>query len=129
MSEADRFVERWAAIWREHDGEAWPDLLHEGGVLRNPLGEVGRDELPAYMAATVARIAEHTIAPLRWGQTADGVLIEWKMSGRLRSGEFEIRGADRFTLQGDRAVEGVAYFDPRPLIDGWERRRADRTRV
>jgi hypothetical protein len=117
MTDADRFVERWAAIWREHDGEAWPDLLHEGCVLRNPLGEVGRDDLPAYMAGTVARIAEHAITPLRWGQTADGVLIEWVMSGRLPSGEFEIRGADRFTLRGDKAIEGVAYFDPRPLIE------------
>jgi hypothetical protein len=36
----------------------------------------------------------------------------------LWNGEFEIHGADRFTLRDGKAVEGVAYFDPRPLIGG-----------
>jgi ketosteroid isomerase-like protein len=111
------FVERWTAIWREHDGEAWPQLLHPGAVLRNPLAELKRSDLPAYMAGLVASVVDHEIRPLRWGATEDGVLIEWIMSGRLHGTPFEIHGADRFTLRDGRADEGVAYFDPRPLMD------------
>ena len=115
-SEAASFVARWTAIWREHDGESWPDLLHDGCVLRNPIGEVKRQDLPAYMTSLVSGIEEHQIKPIRWGETADGVLIEWEMSGRLPGGAFEIHGADRFTLRDGRAVDGIAYFDPRPLL-------------
>ena len=120
MSEAERFVESWTAIWRDHDGDAWPDLLHAGATLVNPIGEVGREDLPAYMASIVSGIPDHCIEPLRWGETPDGVLIEWVMSGRLPGGEFEIRGADWFTLRDGRATEGAAYFDPRPLLDRQE---------
>jgi ketosteroid isomerase-like protein len=115
-NEAARFVARWEAIWHEHDGEAWPDLLHDGCVLRSPIGEVKREDLPAYMRRLVASIEEHRIKPLRWGETTDGVLIEWVMSGRIASAPFEIHGADRFTLRDGRALDGVAYFDPRPLL-------------
>jgi hypothetical protein len=114
--EAADFVQRWAAVWREHDGDAWPDLLHDECVLRNPIGAIKREDLPGYMSSLVSGIEEHQITPIRWGETTDGVLIEWVMSGRLPSGSFEICGADRFTLRDGRAVDGVAYFDPRPLL-------------
>jgi ketosteroid isomerase-like protein len=116
QADAAAFVEDWTAIWRDHDGERWPALLHEDGVLRNPLGEVRRGDLPGYMAGLVASIKEHEIRPLRWGQTEDGVLIEWVMSGVRAGVPFEIRGVDRFTLREGRALEGVAYFDPSPLL-------------
>jgi hypothetical protein len=93
-------------------------LLHAGAILRNPVGAVGRDDLPGYMANLVDGIPGHRIELLRWGETSDGVLIEWGMSGQLPDGEFEIHGADRFTLQNGKATEGVAYFDPRPMLDG-----------
>jgi ketosteroid isomerase-like protein len=118
LSEARRFVERWAAIWRAHDGERWPELLHEDGVLRNPLGQWTRSDLPAYMAALVSSIGDHRLEPLRWAATEDGVLIEWVMTGDAQGTPFEIYGVDRFSLRDGRVVEGVAYFDPRPLLAG-----------
>ena len=114
--QAAAFVERWSAIWRDHDGEGWPALLHAGATLRNPLGEIKRKDLPGYMANLVASIAEHEIRPLRWGATADGVLIEWVMTGKVQETPVKIHGSDRFSLRDGRADEGVAYFDPRPLI-------------
>jgi hypothetical protein len=117
MSEARAFVDRWSRIWADHDGPGWPQLLHEGGVLRNPLGEVARADLPGYMEALVAMAPDHRIAATRWGETPDGVLIEWVMTGTLPGGPVEIRGADRFTLRDGRATEGIAYFDPGPWVD------------
>lgn len=114
--DAASFVENWAAVWRDHDGERWPSLLHEDGVLRNPFGELSRADLPGYMAGLVAGIAHHRISPLRWGATSDGVLIEWLMTGRRGEAAIEIRGVDRFSLDDGRAIEGVAYFDPAPLL-------------
>jgi hypothetical protein len=115
--EVATFVERWTAIWRDHDGEGWPELLHEGAALRNPLAELKRSDLPGYMAGLVASIVDHEIRPLRWGASEDGVLIEWVMTGKVQGTPVEIHGADRFSLRDGRADEGIAYFDPRPLIE------------
>jgi len=104
-------------MWRDHDGDRWPSLLHEGGVLRNPFGELSREELPGYMAGLVAGIADHQIKPLSWGATADGVVIEWLMSGRIGATRLEVGGVDRFTLRDGLIVEGVAYFDPAPFLN------------
>lgn len=109
------FVENWSQVWRDHDADRWVNLLHADGVLRNPFGELKRDDLPGYMAGLVSGIADHAISPLAWGTTPDGVLIEWLMTGRLGERPLEVRGVDRFTLRDGRIVEGVAYFDPAPF--------------
>lgn len=75
MTAAD-FVDRWAAIWDRHDGDGWPALLAPGAELHNPLGTVGRDELPGYMKGLVESVPDHRLRPTRWGETQDGVLIE-----------------------------------------------------
>jgi hypothetical protein len=51
------------------------------------------------------------------GATADGVLIEWVATGTLPGGPIKLRGADRYTLRDGKVTEGVAYFDPRPVLD------------
>jgi ketosteroid isomerase-like protein len=112
MSEVKEFVEQWSRVWAAHDGDSWPQLVHEGCVLRNPLGAVARHDLPGYMANLVRAMPDHTLTATSWGETADGVLIEWVMT----AGGVEIAGADRFTLRDGRATDGVAYFDPTPMI-------------
>ena len=37
------------------------------------------------------------------------------MSASVRGQQVQWEGADRFTLKGDRAIYGVAYFDTLPL--------------
>jgi ketosteroid isomerase-like protein len=81
------------------------------------MGALGWADLPGYMAALLGSVEEHRITPLRWGATEDGVLIEWVMTGSVQGTAFEIHGADRFTMRDGRAAEGVAYFDPRPLLE------------
>jgi ketosteroid isomerase-like protein len=45
------------------------------------------------------------------------VLIEWMATGTLPGGPIELRGADRYTLRDGKVAEGVAYFDPRPVLE------------
>jgi hypothetical protein len=44
-------------------------------------------------------------------------------SGCTRSpgGPIEPRGADRYTLRDGKVSEGVAHFDPRPLLERQKR--------
>jgi hypothetical protein len=116
MSDAGAFVDNWLRVWRDRDGQGYAELLHKGCVLDNPIGPIPREELQKFVAELVAIWPDHRIAATRWAATDDGVLIEWVASGTLPGGPIELRGADRYTLRDGKVAEGVAYFDPRPLL-------------
>jgi SnoaL-like domain len=49
----------------------------------------------------------------RWGATADGVLIEFTLSGTAGGSQVSWTAVDRFVLGHDGlATERVSYFDP-----------------
>jgi ketosteroid isomerase-like protein len=53
----------------------------------------------------------------RWGATADGVLIEFTLSGSTAGVPLSWRAVDHIVLREDgRASERVSYFDSAPLI-------------
>jgi hypothetical protein len=118
MTAAETFVANWAKVWRgaDSDPQLYMDLLHEGCPLVNPINEIRREDLPAFMAAVLEMEPDIRVVPIRWAETDDGVLIEWVNTGTLNGVRVELRGADRYTLVDGKASEGVAYFDPRPLI-------------
>ena len=116
-SEAQSFVDNWLRVWRERDGHAYAELLHEDCVLENPISAIPRDELPKFVDSLLAIWPDHRIAATRWAATDDGVLIEWVATGTLPGGPIELRGADRYTLRDGKVAEGVAYFDPRRLLE------------
>jgi ketosteroid isomerase-like protein len=114
---AQSFVDNWSRVWRDRDGQGYAELLHEDCVLYNPIGPVSREQLPQFVDSLIAIWPDHRIAATRWGATADGVLIEWVATGTLPGGPIELRGADRYTVRDGKVAEGVAYFDPRPLLE------------
>jgi len=116
MPDAEAFVDNWLRVWRDRDGQGYAELLQEGCVLDNPIGPIPREQLPTFVEELVAIWPDHRIAATRWAATDDGVLIEWVATGTLPGGPIELRGADRYTLKDGKVAEGVAYFDPRPLL-------------
>jgi hypothetical protein len=40
----------------------------------------------------------------------------------LNGARVELHGADRFTLREGKATEGRSYFDPRPFLEGNDRK-------
>lgn len=73
--------------------------------------------VPRFVEAVLELEPDIRVVPLRWAETADGVLIEWVNTGTLRGAPFELRGADRYTLRDGKGTEGYSYFDPRPLLE------------
>jgi ketosteroid isomerase-like protein len=116
-TDAERFVEHWTEIWREFDTSRFPELFHPEGTLFHPTMRepITSEQEPVYMEGLKALIPDLMLRPTRWGATEDGVLIEWKITGTLAGEPYEVVGADRFTLRGDRAIEGIAYFDTYPI--------------
>ena len=117
MSDAQTFVENWLRVWRDRDGQAYAELLHEDCVLDNPITQIPREQLPQFVDSLLAAWPDHRITATRWAATDDGVLIEWVATGTLLGSPIELRGADRYTLRDGKVVEGVAYFDPRPVLE------------
>ena len=53
---------------------------------------------------------------LRYGATADGVLIELTLRGTVAGRELSWNATDRFTMKDGLVVERRSYFDPLPVI-------------
>jgi ketosteroid isomerase-like protein len=117
MVQVDRFVARFEEIWSRPDPERFRELWTDDGVLLHP---GMREPLPAanvadYVRSLLAVAPDLTLRVERWAARDDSVLIEWTISGGFRGETVRWSGVDRFTLRGERAVEGVAYFDTLPL--------------
>jgi hypothetical protein len=117
-AKAADFVRRFEEFWR--------------APLEGDLGSVlaERTHLVAPMARTVESLAEgrRAFAELfelmpdmsatvhRWGATADGVLIEFTLSGTAGGGPICWDVVDRFVVGEDGlATERVTYFDSMPV--------------
>lgn len=119
MSDPDPagFVERFTRVWKAPEPDAFADLWADGGRLLHPTmaSSIPKDEIPDYVRRLKALAPDIHLEPRRWAAAGADVLIEWTIS-LTRDGEAVTwDGVDRFTLDGDRAVEGVAYFDTSPI--------------
>ncbi len=117
MSNGEQFAEKFAERWRERDPDRFVDLFHEDGTLLHPgMGRpIGRDQVPGYMRRVFSIVPDGRLDPKAWAANDDTVFIAWSMSASFRGQQEQREGADRFTLKGDRAIYGVAYFATLPL--------------
>lgn len=107
------FIEKFQRMWRDPQPETFVDIFTEDGTLFHPTMErpLGRAEVPEYVTQLKAIAPDISLAVRNWAASDDAVLIEWVITATFDGERVEIEGADRFTLRGDRAAQGVAYFD------------------
>ena len=117
MSDAAKFVERFTEVWRSPKPEAFADLWTEDGRLLHPdmTEPIGRSEIVDYVRRFTSVAPDISLRPIRWAARDDYVLIEWTITATFNGEPISWYGVDRFTLRGDRATEGIAYFDSLPL--------------
>jgi ketosteroid isomerase-like protein len=115
--QAQAFVERFAELWEDPDPDGYAALWHDGGVLRHPTmtEDLSQEQIPDYMRRLMAFAPDISLSVERWAADGDALLIEWTLHATYEGEVVEVPGVDRFTLRGDRATEGVAYFDTMPL--------------
>ena len=126
MTDAEKFVRRFSEVWASPEPDSFADLWTSDGRLLHPGMEesIGQDEIPAYMRRLKSMLPELSLRVDRWAAKDDFVLIEWTLHAGTDDQSFEWTGVDRFTLEGDRAREGIAWFDTMPL---WRRLDPDNT--
>jgi SnoaL-like protein len=117
MTDAKRFVEKFREIWGDPDPDRYRDLWTEEGLLLHP----GMDEplpwqgIADYVRSMLEIAPDLRLRVDRWAAADDFVLIEWTITATFRDEPIEWSGVDRFSLSGDRATYGIAYFDTLPL--------------
>ena len=112
-----RFVDRFTMLWDRPEPDAYASLWHDDGTLLHPGMEapIPASEIPDYVRRLTKALPDIRLTPLTWAGRGDDVLIEWEITATFKGRAFSWRGADRFTLRGERAVEGIAYFDTFPI--------------
>jgi hypothetical protein len=115
--DAAGFVERFARMWSAPDPERFGELWDAEGTLHHPsMAEpIPQPMIPDYLRRIQAMLPDISLRVLNWAAGEDFVLIEWEITATFQGEPMSWRGADRFTLRGDRAIEGVANFDTHPL--------------
>jgi hypothetical protein len=119
VAAAADFARRFAEYWRAPTPEGLAAILAERVRLAAPLTPT--TETLADGRRTFARLLEAipdlTAEVHRWGATADGVLIEFTLSGTAGGGPIAWHAVDRFVLGEDGlATERISYFDPLPVV-------------
>jgi uncharacterized protein (TIGR02246 family) len=115
--EPEKFIDRYRKVWADVSPSAYADLYHPDGAILLPDGSrISRDQIVAFMEQILRGVPDLSLVVENWAARGDTLLLEWRMRGTAAGGEFELRGADRFTLKDDLVVESIAYYDPAPLI-------------
>jgi hypothetical protein len=112
------FVERFTRVWSDPEPDDFADLWADGGVLLHPTmaRAIPKNKIPDYLRRLKVVAPDIRLEPKSWAARGDKVFIEWKITATRRGGETTSwNGVDRFILKGDRAIEGIAYFDTAPL--------------
>lgn len=116
---AATFVSRFAERWSAPDAERFRDLLHPDtrNLYPGMTEPQGPDGIVDWLQAAIETFPDLKLNVTRWAPAGEGVLIEFEASALVAGRRLAWQGADRFSLRGDRCVEGRSYFDTRPLAD------------
>ena len=123
--QADDAHQARAADWVRRFGEAWaaptPErlaaLVHPHTSNLYPFMESAqdRDGLIEFFKTTLTTLPDLELRVTRWAAREDYVLVEWDATATIGGERRQWQGADRFTLEGERGIEGRAYYDSHPI--------------
>lgn len=121
-TQAATFVSRFAERWSAPDAERFRDLLHPQtrNLYPGMTEPQGPDGIVDWLQSGIETFPGLQLKVTRWATDGEAVLIEFEASATVAGRPLSWQGADRFTLEGDRCVEGRSYFDTRPLVDALE---------
>ncbi len=119
QAEADDFARRFAAYWSRPTLDGLDALLRPDVRLAAPLTPTtdGLADGKQTIGGLLELIPDITGTVHRWGPHADGMFVEFTLSGTLNGEPVSWRAIDSFELDDQgMARERVSYFDPAPIL-------------
>lgn len=113
------FTRRFAEYWKAPTPEGLDSVLAKRVRATAPMTPVTHtlEDARRVLAELFELIDGLTAEVHRWGATADGVLIEFTLSGMAGGKPISWDAVDRFVLDEDGlATERVTYFDSAPIV-------------
>jgi hypothetical protein len=117
-SSAADFARRFAEFWAAPSPERLETMLAPRVRLFAPMTPTTHtlEDGKRVFADLFELVPDLTGEVHRWGATADGVLIEFTLSGTAGGGPISWHAVDRFVLGEDGlATERISYFDSAPI--------------
>ncbi|MEV5967261.1 nuclear transport factor 2 family protein [Kribbella sp. NPDC051952] len=115
MTNAQQFLQRFTQAWSEPTPASLSELFTADATLHRPnLPQPirGRDAIRAYFEQVLRARPDLKLEPLMTATGPDVAFVHWRLQATADDVLVEWEGIDRFTLQGDLAVDGLAHFDP-----------------
>lgn len=113
---AEDFVDRFAAGWSAPHPHAWDSVFAPDAVIEQPLLASGPGLLPGEFGRLFAFLPDLTGQVVRWGLSADAVLIELACTATLGRHRLRFTVVDRCILDEDgRCTWRTTYMNPVPL--------------
>jgi hypothetical protein len=119
VSAGTEFVERFAGYWQAPSTEGLDALLAPEVLLIAPMTPTTHTlaEGKRAFASILELVPDLTAEVHRWGQTEDGVLIEFTLSGTAGGAPVSWDAVDRIVLREDGLASArISYFDTAPLV-------------
>lgn len=119
MSQAADFAERFAAYWQAPTVDGLDAILAPDVRLVAPMTPTTHTlaEGKKVFARLLRALPDLTAVVHRWGETEDGVLIEFTLSATAGGAPISWDAVDRFVLREDGlATVRINYFDSAALI-------------
>lgn len=118
MADAEDFVRRFAAFWADPSLDRMDTLLMSDVVLIQPLAAPmrGLGAAQAEFRKLFAWLPDLRAAVDGWAANGPAVFVEFRLSATVGGKPLEWPVVDLFTLQGEKAVRRVTYFDALPLL-------------
>jgi hypothetical protein len=117
-SAAADFARRFGEYWAAPSPEGLTEVLAPQVRLAAPMTPTTHslEEGQRTFSELLELIPDLTAEVRRWGATADGVLIEFTLSGSAGGRPISWDAVDRFVLGEDGlATERISYFDSAPI--------------
>lgn len=115
---AEDFVRRFEEFWAAPSRDRLAAIMAPDSRLVAPMTPTTHNLEDGWnsFAQLLELLPGLTTTVHRWGTTADGVLIEFTLSGTAGGAAIAWDAVDRFTLRPDGlATERISYFDSAPL--------------
>lgn len=127
---ASAFLAAFTQVWKEPTGQRLAALFTDDAAIQHPGMDApvhGRPAIEAYFERLVQRLPDARLQPLATSASRDRVFIHWQMQASIDGDLSCWEGIDRFDLRGDRAVHGLACFDPAQIGAPIAERSVERT--